>query len=346
MWDGYFEIRDKSDIPNIFFGTPIQFKTRRNYWTRLVIAVFPSPLTPEFARVAGDERDYAPAAGEQGFLLADETRRLREHRGREHAGRDDPPGRRPERRAAPAQAAVLRVQLHAAVGRVHGQDIRRAGLRVLLRGAFRRARRAVRAEAGAAHPARVAAHQAEAAAHARQFPLRVQSARPVPHVGGHAADPARRVSHRGRAHAAVVARAAARRLRQADQRRGQGLVRGRRAGRRPGEPAAARVPGAPGGRGRHGVRRLHAGRGRGDRRRARRFRPRDTENIRARRQVRRHYVFAFLLPLSLSLSHYLGCSLTTTLSSSALETIIRYLQQNKNDFYFSPKLFGLCTYVD
>lgn len=146
----------------------------------------------------------------------------------------------------------------------------------------------------------MAAHQAEAAAHASQFPLRVQSARPVPHVGGHAADPLRRVCQRDRAHAALVTRAAARDLRQADERRGQGLVRGHHAGRSPGEPAAAGVPGASGGRGRHGVCRLHARHGRADWRRARRFHPRDAENIRARRQVRvvSDIIYLLFLPLS------------------------------------------------
>lgn len=106
--------------------------------------------------VVGDQRDHAAVAGEQGLLLADEAWRLHTRGGRERAGRHDSPGRWPERRTPPAEAAVLRVQLRTTVRHVYGQDIWRSGLWPLPRGPLRRARGTAGQETGAVNAPRVA----------------------------------------------------------------------------------------------------------------------------------------------------------------------------------------------
>jgi len=56
-----------------------------------------------------------------------------------------------------------------------------------LHGAIQRAGRTVLAWSGGTHPDLVAEDQTKATAHPGQLPLCVQPARPVPHLGRHAA---------------------------------------------------------------------------------------------------------------------------------------------------------------
>ena len=216
------------------------------------------------------ERDHAPDDGNARVLLAGQAGRLHPHRGHPVPGGHEPPGGRQERHPAAPQAAVRHLQLHPPLQRLHRQGLRRHRPRLLLSAAGLLAGGdPAGAAVGGLHAAAVAGHQGEDAAHARQVPLRLQPARPVPHLGGRAQGAGGGLPLRARPAGPLEARERARDRGQVHQRGGQGLVRqvpaadcagaaGRAAGRS--DPGGALLRGLPqrrtrgngGGRGRGG----------------------------------------------------------------------------------------------
>ena len=83
---------------------------------------------------SGDQRDHASDDGAEGFLQPGEAGRVYDHRRHPDDGGDDPPGRGAQRHPPETEATLQHLQLHAAVERLHRQDLPDRRQRILRHG--------------------------------------------------------------------------------------------------------------------------------------------------------------------------------------------------------------------